>query len=253
MYEREALVVVLEVGCPAIFLTEFTRRVDHIVNPAGGVIVYMDDLQTCSLNILVPLGLLTVFEDEVFVAVTFIIYYVCLAALAGGLEVSDGHVLVFEHLVVYPSGNPFLIGSITGGAEAVVVVAGRVHEVKARHTEMSLIEDVIEVGIAQTVRELVADGTDTIDTRVAHLGRAGVRIDFDTIEGECYFGGSQFISVGPDSVIATTVGLALTGVDDIDLIHLAVTGPVVVREVYPTVSKLTGFLNHLLGMLVVAF
>ena len=170
MYEREALVVVLEVSCPAIFLTEFTRRVDHIVNPAGGVIVYMDNLQTCSLDIFVPLGLLTVFEDEVFVAVAFIIYYVCLATLAGGLEVSDRHVLVFEHLVVYPSGNPFLIGSIAGGAEAVVVVAGRVHEVKARHTEMSLIEDVIEVGIAQTVRELVADGTDTVDARIAQLG-----------------------------------------------------------------------------------
>ena len=104
MYEREALVVVLEVGSPAIFLTEVTHRVDHIVNPAGGVIVYMDDLQTCSLDILVPLGLLTVFEDEVFVAVTFIIYYVCLSTLAGGLEICHRHVLVFEHLVVYPSG-----------------------------------------------------------------------------------------------------------------------------------------------------
>ena len=58
--------------------------------------------------------------------------------------------------------------------------------------------------------------------------------------------------MGPDGVLDVAVGLALAGVEDEDLVDLAVAVPVVVGEVDLGVGSLAHLDNHVLGTQVVA-
>ena len=115
---------------------------------------------------------------------------------------------------------------------------------------MALVEDIVEVGITQAVRELVTDGTDAIDAMQAHLSRAGVRVYLDTVELEVHAGITKIRGVGPDGLIGTTGSLALPGIDDVDLVYLAVASPVILPKVYLAVYQTASLGYHLLRVLV---
>ena len=107
--------------------------------------------------------------------------------------------------------------------------------------------------------ELVAHGADAGNIAIAiELGAAGIGIDFHAVEGLCSATVSIILSrgkgplVGPDGGAGSTVGLSLVGIDDIDLIDLAVAVPVIVGEVDVVVDKFQGLDDHLGGIFVVA-
>ena len=89
------------------------------------------------------------------------------------------------------------------------------------------------------------------------FGTAGVGVDSHAVERlyttsiTILSGVRQLPFVRPDSAGSTAVGLALTGIDHIDLLHLIVTVPVVVGIVHFSVSQLQGFNHHLGRMFVV--
>ena len=56
----------------------------------------------------------------------------------------------------------------------------------------------------------------------------------------------------PDGIISAAVSLALTGIDHIDLLHGAVSVPVIVGIVHILVGKLDSFNHHLCRVLVAA-
>ena len=55
----------------------------------------------------------------------------------------------------------------------------------------------------------------------------------------------------PDSIIRTTIGFALTGIDHIHLLHFFVAVPVIVGKIHITIGLLQGLNNHRCRMLVV--
>ena len=128
--------------------------------PYGGVIVDMQDEESLSGQSFVPSCLLTVLQQVVFVAVALIINNVCIAAHGlQGLHVADG-LGGFQFDGLFPSCHPALIAGVACRLVAVAVVGAVVHQVPAEHTLTAAVVGVVEVGVAQTVAELMAHGAD---------------------------------------------------------------------------------------------
>ena len=73
MDNGEALVVVGKVSRPAVDLAESTRRVDHIVNPAVSIVVYVDNTEARGRQTSIPASTLSVLEQIVFIAVALVV------------------------------------------------------------------------------------------------------------------------------------------------------------------------------------
>ena len=165
---------------------------------------------------------------------------------------------------LFPACHPALVARVACGTEAIAVVRAAVHQVPVAHAR-ALIVCIVEVGIAQTVAEFVADGADSVDFPRRHvvvsvvgsrlqLVAAGVGIDPYTVE----FDGSHVLAVvlcrgkGPlvriDRFLVAAVGFARTGIKHIHLIHFAIAVPVVVGEIHVGISHPTRLHNHSSGV-----
>ena len=109
----------------------------------------------------------------------------------------------------------------------------------------------------------MAHGTDTANTSATiQLGTTGIAVNLQT----CVFinyhraatvsiivGREQVIGMGPDGVGCTAVGLALATIDDIHLIDIFVTVPIILFPVcHRFHGELDSLANHLASILVVA-
>ena len=98
----------------------------------------------------------------------------------------------------------------------------------------------------------MAHRADAVDgSHAIQLGTAGISVDAHTVECLCTRAvaiiGSrrEFPLMGPDGTLCTTVGFALSTVDHVDLIHLAIAIPVVVGIVNIIIGQLQGLNDHL--------
>ena len=114
----------------------------------------------CTWQAGIPTRLLTVLQEEVLVAVAFVIDDIGIAPrVLQRLHVADA--LGVDQLGgCFPSSHPALIAGVACGLIAVVVVGAAVHEVPVTHALTAAVVGVVEVGIAEAVAELVAHGAD---------------------------------------------------------------------------------------------
>ena len=199
----------------------------------------MQDEQAAAGERGVPAHLAAVLQQEVFVGVAAVVYHIAFSTLLEGL-----HVLHFlggaQFLGLGPSGHHTLIAGVAAGLIAAAIVGAVVHEVPHKHAHTVAVgAGVVEVGIAQTVAELMAHGADTAYVALAvELGTAGIGVDGHAVELQLagavavLLGRVEVVLMGPDGVGSTTVGLAHAGIDHIHLVYIAVIVPVVVGEVH---------------------
>ena len=136
----------------------------------------MIDKDTGSCDGSVPSLLLTVLDDVILVAVAGVVINVSIATVDERLHVCNVAV-VLENDGVNPSCSVTLVSSVANRLETVTVVVTRAHEVPCSHTVLATVVDIVEVRVAKTVRELVADGTDTSHIALAVLQLVGASIN----------------------------------------------------------------------------
>ena len=228
-----------------------------VVVPDGGVVVNVHDEHAAARQLRVPTCLLTVFQHEILVAMAVVVDDVALAAIFQSLH--TGHVLrVRQFDRLHPSCHPPLIGSVAAGHIAVAVVASAAHQVPDVHAPAAAVVYVVEVGIAQTVAELVTHGADAGNRtgKAVQLATAGVGVDGNAVELDrsrsiaVVLSRPQVVGMRPNGVGRTAVGLAFSGIYHVDLVDIFVTVPIIVGEVYLTIGLFHGFDNHLCRMLV---
>ena len=142
---------------------------------------------------------------------------------------------------------------------AVAVVRTHVHEVPSIHAAATVVLSVIEIRIAQAVAELVAHRADALDGVAAtEFAAAGIGVDLHAVEAQraravaVIAGRLQIPLVGPDGVGHVAIGFAVAGIDDIDLIDLAVAVPIIVGIVHVVIGQLHSLDDHFSRMKVVA-
>ena len=98
-----------------------------------------------------------------------------------------------------------------------------------------------------------ADACHLRAARAVEFGGAGVGVNLHAVERKVAVAVLQPVAVRPNGVGFRAAGLAITCVDDIYLVHLAVAVPVVFAEIHFAVHGLAGFCHHIFGAHVVAF
>ena len=117
---------------------------------------------------------------------------------------------------------------------------------------MPTIVDVVHVGIAETVAELMADGAYAVDAGGLQFAAAAIGVDAVAVQSQLLSSLFECPLVGPHRVSAAPVGLALAGIEEKHLVDLAVAVPVVLAEVQFIAEGRTSLNDHLLRVLVVA-
>ena len=210
----------------------------------------------------IPALQLTVLQHEELVLITFIIDDIALAAILQRLHVLHLHILSIQFDGLEPSGHPHLITGITGRLVAVVIVGTIAHQVPRAHALTATVVDVVEVGISQTVRELVTDSTHATNFAASvELGTAGIGADLQvlghsnrTCSLAVVLGSVQIVGMRPDGFLITAVSFAHTGIDHIHLVYLAIIVPVVLLPVgHLVLGQVDGLDNHLCRTQVAAF
>ena len=95
--------------------------------------------------------------------------------------------------------------------------------------------------------EFMADGADSAEfVSTVQLGSAGIGVDENIADGQPFpvIGTLQVPFVGPDGFLFAAVGFTLAGIEDIDLVHFAVSVPVVVLVIHVTCGQSARFRNH---------
>ena len=97
---------------------------------------------------------------------------------------------------------------------------------------MALVAGVVEVGVAQTVAELVADSADAVESAGAvNLIAARVGVDGHAVEGNRldFVGCRELPLVGPHhiGIFIVIVGLTMSGIENEHLVDFSVAIPVV--------------------------
>ena len=214
-YPRHALVVGIIVGL--------------VVRPCLLIVVHMQDEQTCTRQASIPPCLLAVLQQVVFVVVAFIIYNVRVAAFS----LQSRHVAdvlgVEEFRRRFPSRHPALVAGVARRLVAVIVVRTAAHQVPVAHALTSAVVGVVEVGIAEAVTELMAHRANTGNggSFLVSYQLATTSVGVDCYAVECLrtssvaivFGRCQRPLMRPNGAGSTAVGLALAGIDYIDLLH----------------------------------
>ena len=108
--------------------------------------------------------------------------------------------------------------------------------------------------------ELVTHRADAIDFASLSIELAATGIGVDAHPIECLrsaavairSSGRELPLVWPDGVSCSAIGFALSGIDDVDLVDLAVAVPVIVDEVDVVVDKFQGLDDHCGGIQIVA-
>ena len=231
-----------------------------IVVPDGSVVVNMDNEQAFTGNSSVPSCLLTVLQQVVLVLVTLIIYDVALATQFRSLQVIHfGCCCQFYWFA--PTCHPALITGIACRTIAIVVVRTAIHKVPLEHTLTAAVVGIVEVGIAQTVTELVAHGSNTcqLSSLTIKLCSAGVCVNLHSVKClhtasvTIYLCFRKSIGMWPYCRGSATIGLTLTGIHYIHLIYISVTVPVVIGIVHLTVCQFQSLDNHRTRVHIVAF
>ena len=204
--------------------------------PQRGVVVDMKHHHAAPGQVAVPPLLLAVLHDVVFVGITVVAYQVGLALVAQGEQPADaggvgqlgGHEPAHQHA---------LVGGVTGRTEAALVVVAVVHQVPVAHNTVTA---VVEIGKTETVAILMADGAETAVTAfLVELGHRAVAVY--KIHGAVvhHRHGGQLLArllvfvlghpplVGPDGVAVAAGVLTLAGIENEQLVHVAVAVPVV--------------------------
>ena len=195
-----------------------------------------------------------VFEQIIFVLIPVVVDDVCLWLIRDGFHVLDGDGAV-EHGGREPAAEHAFVRGVRRGHVAVAAVGARVHDIPVVHTPVAAIVRVVEVGQVEAVAVFVAHGADARHLRAARaveFGGAGVRVDLHAVEREVSVAVLQPVAVRPNRVGLCAAGLAISGVDDIYLVHLSVAVPVVFAEIHLAVYGLAGFCHHIFGAHVVA-
>ena len=197
--------------------------------------------------------------DEIeLVRVGVVIYNVSLAVVLARPPVLYLCVLG-EHHGGLPSCDPFHQTRVAGGAVGVAVRVTAVHEVPPHAHGVAVASvGVVEVGVAQTVGELVADGAYAVVGGLvvgvtAQLVAAGVGVDNGAVHVEALaiVAFREIIHVGPHGLCLAIVGLAVAGIQHEHLVGLVVAVPVILFPVDLVLDSQTGLGNHLAGVLVI--
>ena len=210
----------------------------------------------------VPTLLLVILQKVELVAIGLIVDNVCLRLRRQGL-----HVLHVTSLVQFDRREPSAIHAFVAGvtyrslaASMVAVVATIVHQVPYVHSEVRIaLAGVIHIRQAHAMAELMTSRTDAVDvgTRLAgKFAAACIRIDTNAIQSDCpravaeIARRGELILVRPDGLESSPLCLAITSIDDVHLIHLAVVVPVVIGKVHRAVCQ-SACLGHHLGRVLV--
>ena len=229
--------------------------VDGVLLPCRGFVIDVGDEQSVAVGAAVPSLLLDVLDDEVLVGVLGGDDAVGFASVGGG---EQGELLFgVDGLDVHPVEELLFVGGIAGGGVAVFVIAAVVHDAPDAHAEvLGVVGRVVEVGQAEAVAELVADGADAVERGAAvamQLVAAGISVDLDAVELQRRSRGvGQRPLMGPDGVDAAALSFAIAGVDDVAEVDDAVAIGVVVLEVDVLVALLQHLGDEVAGMFVIA-
>ena len=142
----------------------------------------------------------------------------------------------------------FLVAGVSGRSVAPTVIAAVVHQVPRPHPEGTVTGRVVHVGESEAMGELVAGGTDSGKPRTEfEFVATGIGVDGDVVEGEraTVVGRRERPFVRPDGARESARSLTVAGVDDVNLIYLAVLIPVVETEVDRILNGPTGLGGHL--------
>ena len=164
-----------------------------VVPPRILVVIDVQDEQSATGDFLVPTRPLAVFEQEIFVAVAFIINNIGVAAVLQRLHTR--HLGVFGQFDgLFPTCHPTLVTREACRTETLTVVCASIHQIPVAHPRI-LVVCVVEVGIAETMAELVANGADSVDFPTRGFARViivvglkfvatSVGVDGDAVEFE---------------------------------------------------------------------
>ena len=102
--------------------------------------------------------------------------------------------------------------------------------------------------------ELMRKGSDTVGCLGGMVGfiTAGISVDLHAVQNHVFVSGCHIPRMRPDGGGATPVGLAETGVEDVDIVHSAVMVTVVFAEVYLIVQSHACLTHHVGDTLVIA-
>ena len=161
--------------------------------------------------------------------------------------------------------EPALHGAVVRRRLAGVVVVAGVHQVdvvphRLRIAAAVLVVGVIQVGNAEGVRVFVAEGADGGERREGgqvlvqpQFRRAGVVVHEDAVPAVGDAGAGLHIPhVGPDIIVAGSFRLVRAGIEDEDVVHLAVPVVVIGGEIDFGTDGGAGVDNHLGAFLVLA-
>ena len=133
-----------------------------------------------------------------------------------------------------PSAKHFFITCISGRNETALIITAAAHQVPTAHSIVSFATRVIEIGQSQTMRELVTDGSDTVDSIKSELAATRISIHGNAIysHGLSVIRCRQSPFVWPNRIGIIPRSLTVTGVENKNLIHFAVSVPIIVGKIH---------------------
>ena len=218
----------------------------------------MHDEQAFAVGFCIPSRRLYVLQDKVFITVSRIVDYKHIAIV--GLRLHIGHQCICSQFFrLYPSAEPALVACIVAGHIAIAIVATTVHQRPVGHTVVvTIFSGIIKVGKSHTMGELMAKGTDAVSIVVSvEFGPTGIGVNLHLLKFQGITrmvtigrqGRTEVICMRPDGACILSIGLTMTGIHHIDLIHVAVIVPIIVRPFHLFIHQLAGFDNHLMNKL----
>ena len=233
--------------------------VGRIVGPEVLLVVDVPGQHAVSGDVGIPPGELTVLEDVVF-ALARIVEALGDGhdeSLVAGAELQQRVGLLFrQHHGSEPAQFVALVGAHAGGDEAVVVVAALVEQVVAAGSACGrrTVGGVVEVGQAEDVGELMAEGAYAVHVVAIQFVRAGiVRQEQIVVAVQVARGRSDVPGMGPDVVLLACVVFALAGIEGKDEVDEVVVVGVIDREIHveAVVQVVACLRDHLPGIGVV--
>ena len=141
-------------------------RVHLIVFPGILVVVDVRHHKTVAVETGVEAHILAVVQEVILVVVAFVVEDERLALVHQGLPVGD--VLRLGQLYGFaPSAKPSFVACIARRAVGVAIIGPIIHHVEDIHAEVVEVAGIVEVGEAQAMGKLVADGADAVNLRAA--------------------------------------------------------------------------------------
>jgi len=223
-------------------------RVDSIGRPCVLVIIDMGNEHTTARQFSVEAYGLTVLQKEIFVAILWMTNQIGRSTLCQRRDVLNFQRLIAKLHRREPPTAHFFVSRITGRQITVIIVGTVVHQVPCAQSKTAFVLYVIEIGEAHAVREFMTESANACNLSVvSQLIGAGIGVDLRAMDGQRLLFSLQTVHHRPDQVVIgfVVIILAISGEKHEDFFCLAVTVPVITREVNAVLYAFARLNDHL--------